>query len=43
MRISLSDDAMPRFEYITLVGTAGISAGYVGELFVTYKLPGQSF
>lgn len=43
MQISLSDDAMPRYEYITMVGTAGVSVGYVGELFVTYKLPGPTF
>lgn len=43
MQISLSDDAMPRFDYITMVATAGVSIGHVGDLVVWYKLPGQSF
>lgn len=40
--ISLSDDAMPRKEPITMVATAGVSVGYVGDLIVYYKMPGQS-
>lgn len=45
-QISLSDDAMPRFEYITMTGTAGGagvgSIGYLGDLIVYYKMPGQT-
>lgn len=41
-QISLSDDAMPRFEHITMVATAGVSIGHVGDLIVYYKMPGQS-
>lgn len=41
-QISLSDDAMPRFEYITMTATAGVSVGFVGELVVYYKMPGQT-
>ncbi len=42
-QISLSDDAMPRFEYITMTATAGVSIGFVGELVVYYRMPGQNF
>jgi hypothetical protein len=42
MQVSLSDDAMPRFDYLTMVGTAGISIGHVGDLLVYYKMPGQT-
>lgn len=45
-QISLSDDAMPRFEYITMTATAGGagvgSVGYLGDLIVYYKMPGQT-
>jgi hypothetical protein len=41
-QVSLSDDAMPRFEYVTMVATAVISAGYVGDLITYYKMPGQT-
>ncbi len=45
-QISLSDDAMPRFEYITMTGAAGGagvgSIGYQGDLIVYYKMPGQT-
>ncbi len=41
-QISLSDDAMPRFDWITMVGTAGISVGFVGDLVIWYKMPGQT-
>lgn len=41
-QISLSDDVMPRYEYLTMVGTAGISIGHVGDLVVYYKMPGQT-
>jgi hypothetical protein len=42
MQVSISDDARVLFDYITMVATAGISTGYVGDLIVTYKLPGQT-
>lgn len=44
MRISLSDDAMPRFEYITMGGGVGIAitVGHMGDLIVYYKMPGQT-
>lgn len=45
-QISLSDAAMPRFEYITMTGTAGGagvgSIGAIGDLYVYYKMPGQA-
>ena len=41
-QLSLSDDSMPRFEWIVMVATAGVSIGAVGELVVWYKMPGQS-
>jgi hypothetical protein len=42
MQISLSDDARVLYEYITMVATAGVSIGFVGDLVVRYKLPGQT-
>lgn len=41
-QISISDDARVLFDYITMVATAGVSVGHVGDLVVTYKLPGQT-
>ncbi len=43
-QVSLSDDAQPRFEYITMGGgvAIGITAGYYGDLVVYYKMPGQT-
>jgi len=43
-QISLSDDKMPRYEAITMVvtGTA-LSVGYMADLIVYYRLPGQTF
>lgn len=43
-QISLSDDAMPRFDYITMGGGVGIaiSVGHMGDLIVYYKMPGQT-
>lgn len=43
-QISLSDEAMPRFEYITMGGgvAIGVSVGHVGDLIVYYKMPGQA-
>jgi hypothetical protein len=43
MQVSLSDDANPLYDWITMVGTAGISIGHVGDLVVQYKMPGQPF
>ena len=44
-QISLSDAAMPRFENIVMVGSAGGtgvgSVGHQGDLIVYYKMPGQ--
>lgn len=44
-QISLSDDAMPRYENIVMVqsaGGAGVgSVGHQGDLIVYYKMPGQ--
>jgi len=44
-QVSLSDDTMPRFEYVTMGGGVGIAitAGYYGDLVIYYKMPGQSF
>jgi hypothetical protein len=42
MQISLSDDVMPRYEAITMVGTTNTVTGYIGDLIVYYKQPGQS-
>ena len=42
MQISLSDDARVQYENIVMVGTAGQSVGYVGDLIVHYKMPGQT-
>lgn len=42
-QISLSDDSMPRFEAITMVNTATLlSVGYMGDLIIYYKMPGQN-
>ena len=45
-KISLSDDAMPRYENIVMVGSAGGtgvgSVGHQGDLHIYYKMPGQS-
>lgn len=42
--VSLSDDAMPRFEHITMGGgvALGVSVGFLGDLIVYYKMPGQT-
>lgn len=42
MQVSLSDDAAQMYDYITMVATAGVSIGYVGDLVVYYKMPGQA-
>ncbi len=41
-QISLSDDSQVRYEPITMVATAGISVGHVGDLIVFYKMPGPT-
>lgn len=42
-QISLSDDVMPRYEYITMVNTAALmSVGHMGDFIVFYKMPGQT-
>lgn len=41
-QISLSDDAMPRYENVVMVGTAAVSIGHVCDLVVFYKMPGQT-
>lgn len=44
-QISLSDDAMPRFEYVTMGGgvSIAITVGHMGDLVLYYKMPGQAF
>lgn len=42
MQISISDDAVALWEWVTMVATAGCSVGYVGDLVVFYKMPGQA-
>lgn len=42
MQISISDDAAVNYDYITMVATAGVSIGYVGDLVVYYRMPGQT-
>lgn len=42
MQISLSDDARVLYENITMVATAGVSIGHVGDLVVYYKMEGQT-
>lgn len=38
-QISLSDDAMPRYQNVVMVATAGASIGHIGTLVVYYKMP----
>lgn len=42
-QISLSDDIMPRYEAVTMIGILGATLGYIGDLVVFYKMPGQTF
>lgn len=42
MQISVSDESVVRYDNVTMVGTAGISVGYVGDLVVRYRMPGQA-
>lgn len=41
-QLSISDDARVLYENLTMVATAGISIGHVGDLVVYYKMPGQT-
>lgn len=40
-QISLSDDVAVNYETVTMVATGGISLGVIGDLLVTYVMPGQ--
>src|ERR1041384_922295 len=40
---SLSDDKMPRYVPVQMVGTAGATLGYIGDLIVYYVMPSQGF
>jgi hypothetical protein len=40
---SLSDDKMPRYVNVQMVGTAGATLGYIGDLIIYYVLPSQGF
>lgn len=40
-QLSLSDDARVLYDNVTMVATAGVSIGYIGDLLVFYKMPGQ--
>lgn len=44
-QVSISDDAMPRHEWVTMGGGVGIgiSVGHMGDLVVYYKMPGQGY
>lgn len=42
-QISISDDAMPRYENVVMVASAGATLGYLGDLIVYYKMPGQTY
>lgn len=41
-QVSISDDAVALWDYVTMVATAGVSIGHVGDLVVFYKMPGQT-
>lgn len=42
-QISVSDDALLRYENVTMVaGTTDLTLGYFGDLVVTYIMPGQT-
>lgn len=41
-QISLTDTDRVMYENITMIATAGVSVGHVGDLVVYYKLPGQT-
>lgn len=43
-QLSLSDDAMPRFDYITMGGgvSIAVTVGFMGDLVIYYRMPGQT-
>jgi len=42
-QVSVSDDAAVRYDTVTMSGLAnGVSLGFVGDLVVTYVMPGQA-
>lgn len=41
-QISVSDESVVRYDNVTMVATSGISVGYVGDLVVRYRMPGQA-
>ncbi len=41
-QISVSDDAPVRYEAVTMVPSDGLSTGYLGDLVVTYVMPGST-
>lgn len=41
-QISLSDESPVRYDNVTMVATLGCSIGYVGDLVVRYRMPGQA-
>jgi hypothetical protein len=43
MQVSLSDDVGQRHENIVGVFTGGASLGYIGDLAVFYRMPGQDY
>jgi hypothetical protein len=42
MQVSISDDARVMFDYIQMVTSEALSVGHMGDLVVTYKMPGQT-
>lgn len=41
-QVSISDDAQVLYDWVTMVATAGVSVGAIGDLIVFYKMPGQT-
>ena len=41
-QISISDDQMPRYENVVFSPMIAVSVGHVGDVVVTYKMPGQT-
>lgn len=41
-QVSVSDDKMPRYANVTMVSAAGATLGYIGDLVIYYKVPGQA-
>lgn len=42
LAVSISDEARVNYDFITMVATAGVSVGHMGDLVVYYKMPGQT-